>query len=40
VRSRIDWKYLLGLELADPGFDASMLLTAARLARRVWPARR
>lgn len=21
VRARIDWKYLLGLELADPGFD-------------------
>ena len=25
VRSRIDWKYLLGLELADPGFDFSVL---------------
>ena len=25
VRGRIDWKYLLGLELADPGFDASVL---------------
>jgi transposase len=25
VRSRIDWKYLLGLELADPGFDYSIL---------------
>jgi transposase len=25
VRSRIDWKYLLGLELADPGFDATVL---------------
>jgi len=25
VRTRIDWKYLLGLELADPGFDASIL---------------
>lgn len=25
IRSRIDWKYLLGLELADPGFDASVL---------------
>src|SRR5829696_7536538 len=25
VRGRIDWKYLLGLELADPGFDASGL---------------
>jgi transposase len=25
VRSRIDWKYLLGLELSDPGFDYSVL---------------
>src|SRR3954453_12682171 len=25
VRARIDWKYLLGLELADPGFDHSVL---------------
>jgi transposase len=25
VRSRIDWKYALGLELTDPGFDASVL---------------
>lgn len=25
VRSRIDWKYLLGLELDDPGFDYSIL---------------
>jgi len=25
VRARIDWKYLLGVELADPGFDASVL---------------
>lgn len=25
VRSRIDWKYLLGLELTDPGFDPSVL---------------
>jgi len=25
VRSHIDWKYLLGLELADLGFDASVL---------------
>src|SRR4029453_18518525 len=25
VRSRIDWKYLLGLELGDPGFDFSVL---------------
>jgi transposase len=25
VRSRIDWKYALRLELADPGFDTSVL---------------
>jgi transposase len=25
VRSRIDWTYALGLELTDPGFDASVL---------------
>ena len=25
VRSRIDWTYLLGLPLSDPGFDASVL---------------
>lgn len=25
VRNRIDWKYALGLDLADPGFDASIL---------------
>lgn len=25
VRSRIDWKYLLGLELTDPGFNFSVL---------------
>ena len=25
VRSRIDWKYVLGLELADAGFDYSVL---------------
>ncbi|HET6518887.1 MAG TPA: IS1182 family transposase [Geminicoccaceae bacterium] len=25
VRARIDWKYLLGLELADSGFDRSVL---------------
>jgi transposase len=25
VRSRIDWKYALGLELTDPSFDASVL---------------
>jgi transposase len=26
VRSRIDWKYVLGLELTDAGFDASVLV--------------
>ena len=25
VRTRIDWKYALGLDLADPGFDSSIL---------------
>jgi transposase len=25
VRTRIDWKYLLGLELTDPGFDHTVL---------------
>jgi transposase len=25
VRSRIDWKYALGLELTDPGFDHTVL---------------
>ena len=25
VRGRIDWKYLLGLELTDPGFDRTVL---------------
>jgi transposase len=25
VRSRIDWKYLLGLELTDPGFHHTVL---------------
>lgn len=40
VRSRIDWKYLLGLELEDSGFDFSMLsefrdrLLAGRLEQR------
>jgi transposase len=33
VRSRIDWKYVLGLELTDPGFDFSVLSEfRARLA--------
>src|SRR5258708_10996273 len=26
VRERLEWKYLLGLELTDPGFDASVLV--------------
>jgi transposase len=25
VRSRLDWKYALGLELTDPGFNYSVL---------------
>jgi transposase len=25
VRARLDWKYALGLDLDDPGFDASVL---------------
>ncbi|MDX2679536.1 transposase [Streptomyces soliscabiei] len=25
VRARMDWKFLLGLELDDPGFDACVL---------------
>ena len=32
VRSRIDWKYLLGLSLDDPGFDYTLL---ADFRRRV-----
>src|SRR5262252_7403595 len=36
VRGRIDWKYALGLELTDPGFDASVLSEfRARLATGV-----
>ncbi|MFC4610683.1 transposase [Streptomyces maoxianensis] len=27
VRARMDWKFLLGLELDDPGFDHSVLST-------------
>lgn len=34
VRSRIDWKYALGLELTDPGFDSTVLCEfRARLVR-------
>jgi transposase len=29
VRGRIDWKYLLGLDLTDTGFDASVLCECA-----------
>ena len=25
VRGQLDWKYMLGLELTDPSFDASIL---------------
>ncbi|GHB74591.1 hypothetical protein GCM10010377_76340 [Streptomyces viridiviolaceus] len=41
VRARIDWKYALGLELVDPGFDFSVLsefrdrLAGADAGRRV-----
>jgi Transposase domain (DUF772) len=41
VRARIDWKYLLGLELTDPGFDFSVLsefrarLIAGQAAQRL-----
>ena len=34
VRGRIDWKHLLGLELGDPGFDASVLSELKRPAHR------
>ena len=34
VRGRIDWKYALGLELTDPGFDASVRSRVPRAARR------
>jgi transposase len=27
VRGRIDWKYTLGLELTDPGFDHTVLVS-------------
>jgi transposase len=29
VRARIDWKYALGLELTDPGFDHTVLSNSA-----------
>jgi transposase len=34
VRSRIDWKYLLRLELGDAGFDASVFSEFRALAGR------
>jgi Transposase domain (DUF772) len=34
VRSRIDWKYALGLDLADPGFDYSVLSRISSAADR------
>ena len=35
VRSRLDWKYLLGLELTDPGFDHTVLSEfRARLVKK------
>src|SRR5436190_5501124 len=34
VRGRIDWKYALGLELTDTGFDASVLERVPRSAGR------
>src|ERR671938_754705 len=35
VRARIDWKYLLGLELTDSGFDFSVLCEfRTRLSQR------
>jgi len=39
VRSRIDWKYLLGLELTDPGFDWSSYVNSVcdwSLAEQRW----
>jgi len=35
VRARIDWKYLLGLELMDAGFDFSVL---SEFRDRLWQA--
>jgi transposase len=39
VRARLDWKYALGLDLDDPGFDASVLERVPRAAARRWPGR-
>ena len=35
MRGRIDWKYCLGLELTDEGFDPSVL---TEFRERRWPA--
>ncbi|MFI6493767.1 transposase [Streptomyces sp. NPDC050564] len=35
VRARMDWKFLLGLELDDPGFDASVLSLFPPVSRAV-----
>ena len=34
VRGRIDWKYLLGLELTDPGFDFTVVVAVPDSAGR------
>jgi transposase len=34
LRGRIDWKFLLGLELTDPGFDQSVLASSGTVW---WP---
>jgi transposase len=36
VRERIDWKYALSLELADPGFDFSLLSEFRTRRARRW----
>ncbi|GHO47460.1 transposase [Ktedonospora formicarum] len=36
VRTRIDWKYVLSLELTDSGFDFSVLSECARTVARSW----
>jgi transposase len=37
VRARIDWKYLLGLRLDDPGFDHSVLAEFRGRVAGAWP---
>jgi transposase len=36
VRGRIDWKYALGLELTDAGFDASVRSRISQPPGRAW----